>query len=474
MKKNIMLISVDQWAGNYLGCAGEEQIITPTIDDLASCGIRYTNAISSTPVCIPARRELMLGVDAATHGDRTFNENLCMPSDLPTIAETFKKNGYQTYAVGKLHVFPQRDRIGFDDVLLNEEGRHLPGMSMDDYERFVADSGYYGMENTHCMTNNNYYYNGYNLPENLHQTNWTARKMCEFILRKDPTRPAFWYASFAAPHPPLVPPRSYYDLYDGVELSEPRIADWAESQDAPTAFKFYRSLYKGIRTRKFAKRAYFATCTQIDYQIRLIIGTLREQKLLDETIIVFVSDHGEMLGTNNLYGKFLMYENSVKVPLIISLPEGMGYEQGITDDRLVELRDIYPTLLSLVGIDIPASVNGISLLGKEKRDYTYGQLWEDERATRMIRTNKYKLIYYPCGNMFQMFDILNDPDEQRNIFSDPKYSEERTELLEAMKNEVSVSDPSFLESGVFVGSKTSGKQKGFNFLRGLHLQRGIR
>ena len=119
--KNVLLITADQWSGDYLGCAGCNEIFTPTLDELARYGIRYTNAISTTPVCIPARRELMLGVTSKTHKDRIFNEELRMPSDIPSLAQVFRDNGYQAYAVGKLHVFPQRDRIGFDDVILHEE-----------------------------------------------------------------------------------------------------------------------------------------------------------------------------------------------------------------------------------------------------------------------------------------------------------------------------------------------------------------
>ena len=132
-KKNVLLITVDQWSGNYLGCAGNKEILTPSLDILAKSGIRFSNAISPTPVCIPARRELMTGVDAKVHGDRCFNESLPMPRDIPTLAQTFRDNGYQAYCVGKLHIYPQRDRCGFDDVLLNEEGRHLGGMRQDDY-----------------------------------------------------------------------------------------------------------------------------------------------------------------------------------------------------------------------------------------------------------------------------------------------------------------------------------------------------
>ncbi len=217
MKPNVLLICVDHWPGYLLGSAGHPAVMTPTLDQLAANGVRFSNAYSATPTCIPARRGLMTGTTAHTHGDRIFNETLPMP-EIPTMADAFSDAGYQTYAVGKLHVYPQRDRIGFDDVLLNEEGRHHLGLSADDYELFLADQGYPGWEYAHGMATTDYTVRPWHLSEHLHPTNWSAREMCRTIKRRDPNRPAFWYLSFNAPHPPLVPLRDYLDLYRDVEI----------------------------------------------------------------------------------------------------------------------------------------------------------------------------------------------------------------------------------------------------------------
>lgn len=132
----VLLVTSDQWCGRWLGSAGNPHIRTPTLDKLAGNGVRFRNAYSAHPICIPARRSLMTGMTGRTHGDRIFNEHLPMPN-APTLASTFADAGYQTYAVGKLHVYPQRDRIGFDEVLLYEEGRHLDGLFADDWERML-------------------------------------------------------------------------------------------------------------------------------------------------------------------------------------------------------------------------------------------------------------------------------------------------------------------------------------------------
>lgn len=486
-KKNVLLITVDQWAGDYLGCAGNSEILTPSLDELARYGIRYTNAVSPTPVCIPARRELMLGVASRTHGDRVFCENLRMPTDIPTMAQVFRDNGYQAVAVGKLHVFPQRDRIGFDDVILHEEGRHKEGMSQDDYERFLARNGHAGEEMAHGMCNNNYFYRPFHMEETLTPTNWTTRQMCETILRKDPCRPAFWYLSYAAPHPPLAPPQVYLDMYSDADFSRPAEGEWTQkdAKELPFGYQYYRNLYSWFDSKQrtdLAKKAYYATCTYIDHQIRLVIGTLREQGLLEDTVILFTADHGEMLGTHGLFGKFLMYENSVKIPFILSPTADSNLACNRTDDRIVELRDVMPTLLTLAGVKVPDWVEGISLTEEKVREYSYGELWEDDRATRMIRTKEWKLIYYPVGNIRQLFHLKEDPQEQIDLAQNAEYREILEWLTDKLKTQLYGSDLNLVENGQLKGLP----QKEYDFTASLRdgnklfqgrdmlLQRGIR
>jgi arylsulfatase A-like enzyme len=126
-----------------------------------------------------------------------------MPN-IKTLAQSFRDAGYQAYAVGKLHVYPQRDRIGFDDVMLSEEARYQFGVT-DDYEMWLGENGYLGQEYSHGMSNNQYYTRPWHLPEEAHQTTWATAQMVRTIKRKDPTRPAFYYLSYVHPHPPLVP-----------------------------------------------------------------------------------------------------------------------------------------------------------------------------------------------------------------------------------------------------------------------------
>ena len=451
---NVLLMCVDHWPGRLLGSAGHPCIMTPTLDQLAANGVRFANAYSAAPSCIPARRALMTGTTARTHGDRVFNETGAMP-DLPTLAQTFRDAGYQAYAVGKLHVYPQRDRIGFDDVILNEEGRHHLGMRADDYELALAAAGYAGQELTHAMCNNDYMTRPWHLPERLHPTNWTAYEMCRTIQRRDPGRPAFWYMSFNAPHPPITPPAEYMQMYDGVDIPEPATGEWAEEgEQVPYTLRARRGRFSHISAaeNRRARQAFYAQCTYIDHQIRLVLGTLREEGLLDNTIVVFTCDHGDMLGDHGLYAKTLFYEESANIPMILTPTADyahFGHHQ--VDERLVELRDIMPTLLEMAGIPIPGSVEGMSLVSGGARDHLYGEHYEGDIATRMIRAGRHKLIYYPVGNWVQLFDVENDPSDCRDLANSPEHATVREELTALLIEHLYGDDLEWVADGKLVG-----------------------
>lgn len=454
VRPNVLLICVDHWPGRLIGAAGNDQIITPTLDNFCANGVRYSNAYSATPTCIPARRALMTGTTAQTHGDRTFSY-VPMP-DLLTMPQAFRNAGYQAFAVGKLHVTPARDRIGFDDVILNEEGRHQEGPIKDDYERYLEAAGFSGEELTHAMGNNTYTVRPWHLSENLHPTNWTTREMCRVIQRRDPTRPAFWYCSYSAPHPPVTPPAEYLDLYRDLGVDEPYIGKWATDADRlPYALRYHVSRRTKDRTRRsiqLARQGFYGQCTYIDHQLRLLIGTLKEQGLLDDTIVMFVSDHGDMLGNHGLWAKPPMYEFSANIPMIL-VPTA-AYEQagfGQLDDRLAELRDVMPTLLDLCGISIPDSVEGISIVGSRTRDYLYCEHYEDERSMRMVRSNRYKLIYYPAGNVIQMFDLHEDPNELNDLAEAGEVASVRKHLTDQLIESMWGSDERWITNGMLNG-----------------------
>jgi arylsulfatase len=477
---NVLLICADHWSGNLLGCAGHPVVMTPTIDSLARGGVLFRNAFSACPICIPARRTLMTGLTARGHGDRKFDEHLPMP-EVPTLAACFHDAGYQSFAVGKLHVYPQRNRIGFDDVILNEEGRrHLDG-GADDWELYLLDRGYGGQEYASGLANNDYLTRSWHLPEHCHPSNWAASQMCRVMHRRDPQRPAFWYLSFVGPHPPVWPLQAYMDLYREVPLDEPVCGDWSRAfEQLPLAVRRYNAPASAWQMNphalRLARQAFYATVTHIDHQIRVVIGYLREQGLLDNTIIAFTADHGDMLGDHHMWAKKVMYEPSIRVPLVISpRPGDSPLALGQVDDRLVELADVMPTLLEMCGLSVPPRVQGRSLLSPHRREHLYGECGEGAAdATRMIRTGRHKLIYYPAGNQAQLFDMLDDPREQHDLAADPRHAQTLVELQALLIQNLYGQDQQWVRQGTLIGDDPADASPLGQNPRNLRGQRGIR
>ena len=216
-------------------------------------------------------------------------------------------------------------------------------------------------------------------------------------------------------------------MYRSVAIDEPYYGDWSANADSwPFALRARpqgRGMYSADALR-MARQAFYASATHIDHQIRLIIGVLREEGLLDNPAIMFTSDHGDMLGNHGLFAKSVMYENSAKITMILMPPANRtDIGQGLRDDRLAVQADVFPTLAEICGIETPSTVEGLSLTGEKTRAYIYGEHGEDQRPTRMIRDSRHKLIYYPEGNHLQMFDLKEDPQEQRDISGDTTHAE---------------------------------------------------
>ncbi len=477
-RPNVLLICTDHWPANLLGCAGHPAVQTPTLDQLATNGVQFTNAYSECPVCVPARRTLMTGLTPYSHG-MLQNAHAPMP-DVPTIAQTFHDHGYQASVVGKLHVQPQRQRIGFDEVLLDEEGRIMEDGLVDDYELYLADHGHAGERFSGGMCNNNYMWRPWHLDEHLHVTNWAAQQMARQIRRRDPLRPGFWYLSFSHPHPPLAPLQSYLDMYRDIDVPEPFVGDWVDAEDRPykvTEYVTKRPNFNAEQTR-LIRRAFYALCTQIDHQLRVVLGTLREEKLLENTIICFTADHGDMLGNHHMWAKQHMYEGSNNVPMLL-----MGTQQQMADgcvghgriyDRLVALRDVMPTLLSLAGLPVPDHCEGLPMVGNTTHEHMFGCFGREHGATRMMRDQQHKLIYHPCGNRFQLFDMLADPCEMNDLSGSTAHDQVIAQLSARLVDALDDHDRAdWVTDGKLTGlpdrpAPQPGPDRGFNGQRGTH------
>jgi arylsulfatase A-like enzyme len=424
-RPNVLLICCDHLRADWLGCGGHPVVMTPQLDKLAAAGINFRSAFSECPVCVPARRILMTGLNP--HGIHMRQNVDTQPfPEGPKLAEVLTRAGYQTFAAGKLHVSPQRNRIGFEDVQLNEEGRRQ-GIKQDDYEAFLTDNGHGHLAWMHGMGNNEYGMRLNSLPEKLTTTHWTAQKAMEFIERRDPTRPFMLYVSFDKPHPPIVPPAEYYELYRDTQFPEPVMGDWMATK-TPSRIK---QLRLGNNYDDWAKhplmiqqslRGFAAMITHIDSMIGAIVGQLRENGLFNNTWIIFTSDHGDQLFDHGNLAKGDFFCGSTNVPFLVLPPTHWREEHGVVPGRInttapVGLMDVMPTILDACKVPLPPTMHGQSLLPLIQDDkapfrpYTCGVI---DRVYG-VSDGRYKYQWFSDDNLEFLFDQHNDPRDCHDL-----------------------------------------------------------
>ena len=323
------------------------------------------------------------------------------------------------------------------------------------------------------MSNNAYQATPWHLPEEVHATNWATDTLARYVRRRDPMRPALWYLGYRHPHPPLVPPQRILDQYANIEMDRKFVGNWArDCSELPYHLQGVasRAVYSE-REEDAARRAFYALCTHIDQQLGSLIGTIREEGILDDTIIMFTSDHGDMLGNHNLWAKQTFYEWSSGVPMVVMGTRNCrktGFNR--TDDRIVCLKDVMPTLLDLCGIGVPETVEGESMVAGTGRRTLYGEFGDSGHCSRMLRDRTHKLIYYPVGNVFQLFDLESDPDEMDDLAGDPDQQERLERMQQLLIANLYGSDLEWIRNGELVGEPGRTYHPGPN--RELSLTRG--
>lgn len=428
-RPNLLLIMTDQHRADCLGCDGNPVIETPYLDELASQGTRFTAACTAVPSCIPARASLITGMDqwhtgilgmGKSGGKMTSAYKHTLPGELSAA-------GYHTQGIGKMHFQPQRALYGFHNTILDESGRvEAPGF-VSDYRKWFEEhkEGPYGYRD-HSIDWNSWMSRPSHLPEHLHPTWWTAQQAIEWLSRRDPEKPFFLKVSFARPHSPYDPPLVYYEMYRDRQMPQPYMGDWSSIHDIPcddvNAWRAHRS----EREVQRARACYYANVTFIDHQIGRLLYELRRLSLemWRNTLIIFCSDHGDMLGDHYLWRKTYAYEGSARIPLIIRPPLTWDCPRGQVRYEVVELRDIMPTFLEAAGAPIPPTVDGQSLLpfvrGEEPewRAYLLGEhdwCYSHEQANYYVTDGRWKYIWFPYLGTEQLFDRAVDPGEEHNL-----------------------------------------------------------
>lgn len=356
--------------------------------------------------------------------------------------------GYHTQGVGKMHFTPQRALHGFHHTVLDESARVEDPGFISDYTRWFERSktGDYGRYD-HGIDRNSWMARPYHAPEYLHPTNWTVNESIRFLQQRDPTKPFFLKTSFARPHSPYDAPPYYFELYDKKRLPPPVVGDWAHVHDVPGGAANPNAA-RGRRKAEEAQRAkagYYGLIHHIDHQIGRLLRSLREQGVLENTLIVFTSDHGDMMGDHHLWRKTHAYEGSAHIPLLVRLPKPMRENVRSTVDEPVCLQDIMPTLLDAAQAPVPDAIDGRTLLPLIRseqppwREFVHGEhstSFAKAQEMHYLVNSRWKYIWFPYTGREQLFDLWNDPGECRELAADPAYEEElllwRTRLVDTL------------------------------------------
>jgi len=438
-RPNVMIFMADQFRGDCLGIDGHPDVKTPFLDTLALRGARFTRAYSATPTCIAARAGLLTGMCPAHHGRVGYQDGVAWryPHTLPGC---FTEAGYQTKCVGKMHVHPLRSRQGFQDVELHDGFLHYyrkPAMPYyenqmiaDDYLHEMQGKGHKDITDTGIECNGSVA-RPWPYEEETHPTRWVADRTIDFLRRRDRDHPFFLMASFVRPHPPFDAPQCFFDMYRGKELRRPPVGEWASEAGSREQSSPY-----GVADPALLKEAqigYYACITQIDHQIGRIMEQLLLDGVLDNTYVLFISDHGELLGDHNLYRKSLGYEGSARVPFLLS---GSGIRPGTVNENVVELMDVMPTLLDACGIGIPDTVDGKSVLpllqGGEWREWVHGEHLYENGSAQYIVTSRDKYLWFSHTGREQYFDLANDPQEMHDLINESACQERIAHLRGAL------------------------------------------
>ncbi len=451
-RPNVLILYTDQQRWDTIAYGGNPYIHTPNLDRLAQEGALMGNAFCNNPVCMPSRQSMLSGRYPSTLGCTT--NGIEMPEEVWTLPKILKSYGYHTANIGKLHFknHSNRDhrdphpRYGFDHLVLSDE----PGCYDDAYIKWVeahapdqVDACRVStppawqckpLEKEPRRTHEPYVFA---CPEDLTHTAFVAEETLAYLKQRPPERPFFAIAGFYAPHAPLNPPPRFVEMYD------PRDMPLPYQDEPPDNVPWQPMQLSNDRWRK-TKAYYYALISHVDDQIGRILRYLDASGLRDETLIIFTSDHGEHLGDHGIVGKGPPgLDSCAHVPLLISYPEGIEPEQQF--DALIEAVDIAPTILDFCGVQSPPFFQGRSfqalLKGKgyEPRSSAYIEFKDPFcKSWKTIRTHAYKYCVFSdvmgaSDPDELLYDLREDPYEQRNVVNDPAYREAldmmRTELV---------------------------------------------
>jgi arylsulfatase len=471
-RPNILWICTDQQRYDSLGCYDNPLVNTPNIDKLAQGGVQFDRAYCQSPVCTPSRSSFLTGRYPRTTRCRANGQ--AIPADEKLVSRLLADGGYTCGLAGKLHLSPCHPSVTQAAERRIDDGFHqffwshhpMPEWGNNEYTQWLQQKG--KAYKASPVEGSRYVQTGPDSED--HQTTWCAEKAIQFMETNGKyTHPWFFMVNMFDPHHPFDPPKDYLERYMSrlEEIPLPNYID-GELDNKP---EYQRNDHVGAYGTKgflaasdmdehdhqLLRASYWAMVELIDEQVGRMLESLERTGQLDNTLVIFMSDHGELLGDHGMYLKGPhFYEESVRVPLIISYPGKIAGDRRTT--KLVELVDLAPTLLDAADLPAYAGIQGQSLwpylTGQVEeaslhREDVYCESYDANLKNSvnavwatMVRTDLYKLVSYHGDSIGELYDLTKDPTETRNLWKDSTYIEVKLELMERLCNRMALTvDP---------------------------------
>ncbi len=432
---NILFVMTDQQRSDTIRALGNGAIRTPVLDSLVQAGTAFTNCYTPSPVCVAARSATITGLPPHLNGCASNNES---PLHLRSIMQVLRETGYRTHGIGKMHFNPQVEAMwGFDSRDISEEGARLGGRR-NDFHDYLSENGYGHVLEPQGLRSEMYYIpQPSQLPAKHHHSTWVADRAIEFLRGREGDKPFFLWTSFIKPHPPFESPVPWNKLYRAADMLPPRrpagfeqlLTYWNHHQNR---YKYRDKGYDEMLLRTM-KAMYYACISFIDFNLGRILEALGPD--VQNTLILYTADHGELLGDYGSFGKRTMLNPAAKIPLIVREPGGVN--QGRLIDKPVSLLDVFPTFASAGGADMAKpSPEGANLLeladGAIEREYVYSQVGEGNIGLYMIASRDLKYIYSAADKKEWLFDLRIDPQETKNWAGNSRYDGRLRELRDTL------------------------------------------
>lgn len=447
---NVLWLCTDQQRYDTIGALGNQLARTPNINRLIDRGVAFTQAYCQSPVCTPSRASFLTGRYPRTTRCRQNGQKI--PSDEVLVSKMFADAGYRCGLAGKLHLSSCSDgkvESRIDDGYHDFHWSHHPQPDWPEnaYTQWLHAQGQ-RWKDLYSGPSSGYLKEG--VPAEFHQTTWCAETTMDFI-RANQSRPWFFSFNCFDPHHAFDPPADYLSRYNPADMPLPKFREGElatkttfQQLDAEWAHNSPGEFHTGAMTdddRRQVTAAYYAMCELIDDQVGRIMHTLDETGQRDNTIVIFMSDHGEMLGDHGIYFKGPhFYDEAIRVPLVISCPQ--RFQSGTRVDGLTELIDLVPTLLDACELPIPNRVQGRSLVPhltgqadaachRKHVCCEYYNSWTHSDAYgTMLRTDSEKIVVYHGTDQGELYDLAADPDEFTNLWNSNKHQTMKLRLMQ--------------------------------------------